>query len=69
MNLIDVDFDDLYEVYAALQSMPELKILNLNLENSEEVDDTLKALPDLKILNGISESEAVVSPPKEETKV
>jgi hypothetical protein len=57
LNLVNVDFDSIYEAFAALGAMPALTYLNINLEGPQEVEDALKALPELKELNGISGEE------------
>jgi len=41
LYLVNVEFDDLSMTHAALNKMPRLRILEINLEDPEDVEDTL----------------------------
>ena len=62
MNISGNPIEDLATVIEALQTMPRLENLQINLHLEEEVDYLLRQLPELKVLNNIPvERDAIYS--------
>ena len=69
LNLSNLNFADFEETIHALNSLPSLKSLYMNLEEEIQVDFILSVLPRLEFLNGLPVDREVLVRSEEESEV